>query len=541
MTPGTLYYGDCLEWMDCWPDECVDLVYLDPPFNSQTNYNVLFSAELAGEAQFQAFADTWQWDEAAGERMAMFEGAIANPLHDAVCGLFRLLGPSGMMAYLTYMAERLLPTRRLLKPTGSIYLHCDPTASHYLKALMDAIYGGRNFRNEITWRRINPTGRASRRFANNADTILYYGKSDQQIWNPQFLPHDPEYVKRMYRYKDEAGRLYRLGDLKGAGTRKGSSGKPWRGVDPNETGSHWAIPNKALPEDATGLSSQDKLDLLDDMGRIYWPEKGKVPSYKRYLDEMPGTPVDNIWNDISGLSSKSSERLGYDTQKPLALLERIILASSNEGQIVLDPFCGCGTSVEAAHKLNREWVGIDISPYAIDVIRNRRKGLQDVPIQTDGIPNSLSAARMLAREKPFAFETWAVCRLPGFAPNDPKFQIGDRGIDGRGKLAEKPENYPSRLALAQVKGGKFSASQFRDFMHVLERDKAAVGCFLTLDPIPASARADAKQYGSLKVAGQHYDRLHPFSIRDYFDRRPPVLPAMLDPYTGKPVYQMALL
>ena len=165
--------------------------------------------------------------------------------------------------------------------------------------------------------------------------------------------------------------------------------------------------------------------------------------------------------------------------------------------------------------------------------------MKDLNVPAEGIPSSLVSARKLAREKPFAFEAWAVCRLPGFAPNE--HQVGDGGVDGRGKLADQPEDFPSRLALAQVKGGKFSASQFRDFKHVLERDKAAVGCFLTLDPIPSSARADAKQYGSLKVAGQRFDRLHPFSIRDYFDNRPPVLPAMLDPYTGKPVYQMNLL
>ena len=246
--------------------------------------------------------------------------------------------------------------------------------------------------------------------------------------------------------------------------------------------------------------------------------------------------LDNVWR-IPCLQPASKERLGYPTQKPLALLERIINASSQEGDVVLDPFCGCGTAVDAAQRLNRQWVGIDISPFAIDLIRKHR--LKDLKVSAEGIPSSLVSARMLAREKPFAFEAWAVTRLPGFAPNEK--QVGDGGIDGRGKLAEKPEDFPSRLALAQVKGGAFTASGFRDFLHVLNRDKAAVGCFLTLDQAPASARAEAKRFGTLKVAGQQYDRLHPFSIRDYFDNRPPVLPAMLDPYTGKPVYQMALL
>ena len=545
MTPGTLYYGDCLDWMDRWPDKCVDLIYLDPPFNSKTDYNVLYSSESAGDAQIRAFTDTWQWDEAAGERMALFEGAIAHPLHGPVCALFRLLGPSGMMAYLTYMAERLLPTRRLLRSTGSIYLHCDPTASHYLKALMDAIYGGGGFRNEIIWRRTGAHGRA-KRWGPIHDCILFYSKSKQWTWNRTYENYDPDYVEKFYRHTDEAGRKYQLVTLDGPGLRGGSSGKQWRGVNPSDSGRHWEIPpDRALPNNFVfpagyaEMSCQERLDILDAAGLIYWPKSGGKPRYKRFLSAAEGNPIQDIIGDIRPISSQAKERLGYPTQKPVALLERIVQASSNEGDVVLDPFCGCGTAIEAAQKLGRQWAGIDISPFAIDLIRSRRNGLKDVVIQTDGIPTSLLSARMLARDKPFAFESWAVCRLPGFAPNE--HQVGDGGIDGRGRLAEQPEDFPSRLALAQVKGGKFNASQFRDFKHVLERDKAAVGCYLTLDPIPQAARADAKQYGSLKVSGQRFDRLHPFSIRDYFEKRPPALPAMLDPYTGKPVYQMALL
>ena len=219
MNPGTLYYGDCLEWMDRWPEECVDLIYLDPPFNSKTNYNILYSASSAGDAQVRAFTDTWQWDEAAGERMARIEGAVAHPLHDAVCGLFRLLGPSGMVAYLTYMAERLLPTRRLLKPAGSIYLHCDPTASHYLKALMDAIYGGRNFRNEIVWKRYGAHNDAAR-FGSVHDTILVYAKTGKPHWNGCWIEHREEYVRQAYRHSDHRGR-FRTAPLHSGGLQGG--------------------------------------------------------------------------------------------------------------------------------------------------------------------------------------------------------------------------------------------------------------------------------------------------------------------------------
>ena len=518
--PNTLYYGDCLEWMDRWEDECVDLIYADPPFNSQTNYNVLYSAEAAGDAQMRAFSDTWQWDEAAGERMARFDGAVAHPLHGAVCGLYQCLGPSGMMAYLTYMAERLWPTRRLLRPSGSIYLHCDPTASHYLKVLLDAIYGGTNFRNEVVWQRTSSRNDA-RRWGGVHDTVLFYSRSPAFHWNPTVEPHDERYVRQFFRHQDDRGR-YRLHEI----IRTASMGErpnlsyEFRGYTPR-----WGW-----------RTVREKVEELDRDGRLVWSKSGR-PYLKRYLRDHPGTPVRDVIIDIPPLSGHAKERLGYQTQKPLALLERIVNASSNPGDVVLDPFCGCGTAIEAAHRLGRQWAGIDISPFAIDLIRNRR--LKDLDVPAEGIPSSLDAARMLAREKPFAFETWAVTRLPGFAPN--QRQVGDGGVDGRGKLADQPEDLDSRLAVAQVKGGRFSASGFRDFKHVLERDKAAVGCYLTLDPIPASARADAKQYGFLTVSGHRYDRLHPFSIRDYFEDRPPALPAMLDPYTGKPVYQMALL
>ena len=256
-----------------------------------------------------------------------------------------------------------------------------------------------------------------------------------------------------------------------------------------------------------------------------------MPRLKKFLDEQPGVPLQDVWTDVRPIHNLAPERLGYPTQKPRSLLERIIAASSNKGDVVLDPFCGCGTTIEAARRLERRWCGIDISAFAIDLIRDRR--LQDRTIPTYGIPADLVGARRLATDDPFAFESWAVTRLPGFAPNIR--QRGDGGVDGRATLALSPDDFRSRLALAQVKGGRFTVSYLRDFRHVIDREKAAVGCFMTLDPAPARHRADAKTAGVVHVSGQSFDRLHLWSMAEYFDRRYPTLPIMTDPYSGKPI------
>ncbi len=473
MELNTLYYGDCLEWMEQWADECVDLIYLDPPFNSNANYNILFSnaVDNGEKAQYRAFNDTWHWDAASVERYAAFRDAAARPAHEAVVGLYHVLGESGMLAYITYMAERLEHMRRLLKPTGSIYLHCDPTASHYLKVVMDAVFGKRNFRREIIWNLQTASGYKSavHGYIRGHDTIFYYVNDRSRfVFNKHYTPHKPEYIAR-FNKADEDGRRYR--------------------------------------SDRPG-------------GR------------RQYLDETPGVALTSVWSDIMSFQqhSSSKEFLNYPTQKPLALLERIVKASSNEEDVVLDPFCGCGTAIEAAMRLNRRWAGIDISSLAIDLIRNVR--LKDPSIPARGMPFDMASARMLAREKPFDFESWAITRLPGFAPNTKK--VGDKGIDGRATLAHKPDNIDSRLALAQVKGGRFSLSALRDFIGVLNRDKAAVGCFITLDPVASrEARAEAAKCGKASVLGVEYGRLQLWSIRDYFNKKRPDMPVMTNPYTGK--------
>lgn len=278
------------------------------------------------------------------------------------------------------------------------------------------------------------------------------------------------------------------------------------------------------------------MERLDREGKLHFTKSGGIRQ-KRYLDDLKGRPVQSLWDDINQINSQSRERLGYATQKPLALLERVVSSSSNKGDVILDPFCGCGTTVEAAHKLGRPWIGIDISSFAIDVIRERR--LQDATIPAYGIPYDLAGASKLARERPFAFETWAVTRLNGFVPNTK--QVADGGVDGRGTVWEQPDGDLTRLALAQVKGGAFSLGNLRDFNHVIGRDRAALGCYLTLDRVDThAARTETAGMGTVRVGGMAYPRMQRWSMAEYFDKLPPVLPLMADPYTGKPM-QMRLI
>ena len=497
--------------MSQWDDRSVDLIYLDPPFNSKTDYNVLYSTE--GEtAQFQAFSDTWSWDAAAAERLERFEGGAGKLAHDVIVGLDRMLGPSGMLAYLTYMAERLEQMQRLLKPTGSIYLHCDPTASHYLKAVMDAIFGHQNFRNEIIWKRTSSHNDASL-LGSVHDTILLYTRTGEYTYNRQLLPYSSDYVEQRYKRSDADGRRWMDGDLSAKGLSGGGYEYEHKGIHGN-----WRVPPETMKK-------------LDFENRLHFTRKGGI-RIKRYLDEMEGLPLNDVWTDIPPINSQAGERLGYPTQKPTALLERIVKASSNAGDLVLDPFCGCGTTIDAARRLNRRWAGIDISSFAVDLIIKRR--LQGAAVSTKGIPTDLASARKLAREQPFNFESWAVTRLPGFAPNTK--QVGDGGVDGRGMLSVKPDDFDSRLALAQIKGGKFGISPFRDFIGVTNRDKAAIGCYVTLDSTgtPAS-KIDMLKAGRIKVGGQAYPRVQLWPISHYFEDRMPNLPPMNDPYSGKPM------
>ena len=468
MDDNALYYGDCLDWMREWPDESVDLVYLDPPFNSNADYNIIFGAGDGAPAQVRGFADTWKWDAAAAERVARIENALNHPLHATATGLRAQLGPSGMLAYLTYMGERLLEMRRLLKPTGGIYLHCDPTASHYLKGVLDAIFGHASFRNEIVWSYRRWSVASFRGFQRMHDTIFYYMKDPARgIYNVEYEPASESYLQR----------------FGGGSNRK----------DPDN-------PTRVIPVD----------------------------------EPTRGMPRRDVWSDIGIIAGNSRERVGYPTQKPLALLERIVAASSNPGDLVLDPFCGCGTAVVAAHNLGRRWIGIDISATAMDIIQRRMKPA-GIEAETYGIPRDLPSARRLAAERPHDFEAWAVSCVPGLAPNERRG--GDGGIDGRGRILDAPAGGGPRLVLAQVKGGRgFVLDQFRAFLRVLDREGAALGVYVTLDPVTSpSARREAAELGEVAVGAGRYPRVQLWSVADHFEGRQPSLPTLADPDTGRPI------
>jgi DNA modification methylase len=324
---------------------------------------------------------------------------------------FRDRWRGGLPKYIDWVHVRAVELHRVLKPSGSLYFHCDSHASHYLKVMLDGIFGPENFRNEIIWKRTTAHSSA-KKFAPIHDTVLCYGKSRSVTWNGARLPYEQEYLDKYYRFDDGDGRLYWRADVCAAGVRKGSSGLPWRGFDPATKGMHWKF-------------TTERLDELDAEGRIYWPSGGTGwPQYKRYRDELKGKAVGDIWDDIDRINPKGAERVGYPTQKPEALLERIIEASSNPGDIVLDPFCGCGTTVSVASRLGRKWIGIDISPTAMRVIRRRLNRAHIYDFRIDHLPETEEDLRKLEH---FEFQNWIIDVLHG--KHSPR-KTHDMGIDG---------------------------------------------------------------------------------------------------------------
>ena len=485
----TLYYGDNLEIMRQYvPDESVELVYLDPPFNSNATYNVLFKERTGEEspAQIKAFTDTWEWTR---ESERTFEQEIvgnpsASPKVKEMIGAFlNFIGRNAMMAYLVMMTPRLVELHRVLKPTGSLYLHCDPTAGHYLKILMDAVFGTGSFRNEITWKRYgahNDVGQGSTRFGRVHDIIFLYGKTDSVTWHQGFVPLDESYVKSTYRYVDEeTGKKFTTTPLTGpGGAEKGNPVYEWNGHT-----RAWRY-------------SRQTMQRLDQEGRLYYSKTG-YPRRKLYLDESKGVPIQDMWSDIYSLSGSNSERLGYPTQKPEALLERIIEASSNEGDVVLDPFCGCGTAVAAAQKLNRHWIGIDITHLAVALMKNRLKtgfGLvSGKEYKVVGEPVDVGSARALAEQDRFQFQYWAMSLLEALPKGDEK-KGADRGIDGVVHFVDGPKREMQK-AIVQVKSGKVSSPHIRDLKGTMEREKAALGLFITLEKPTRDMQLEAVSAG----------------------------------------------
>ena len=467
-SPNQLYFGDNLDILrQHIADESVDLIYLDPPFNSNATYNVLFR-ERSGEesaAQITAFDDTWRWgleSELAYQEVITKQGGKVGEL---LAALRSFLGQNDMMAYLTMMAQRMVELHRVLKPTGSIYLHCDPTASHYLKLMMDAVFGPDNYRSEIIWRRTNAKGLAFKGYPRNNDILLYYSKDAGFSWNRPFRPYDEEYVERFYRHTEpETGRRYRLSDLTNPNKNRPNLTYEWNG--------HLRV----------WRWTKERMQEALDSGIIDYSSTG-LASQKRYLDEMHGNPVDTIWEDIKPIQAHAAERLGYPTQKPEALLERIISASSNEGDVVLDPFCGCGTAVAAAERLNRRWIGIDVTHLAITLIRHRMHdsfGEDLRPYDVVGEPKDLLSAESLALHDRYQFEWWALGLVDARPARDRK-KGADAGIDGYINFFDDNSGKPKRIVV-QVKSGNVQRNQIATLKSDMEREKADLALFVTLKP-----------------------------------------------------------
>ena len=559
--PNHLYYGDCLDVMEGWPDESVDLVYLDPPSNSNTSAFLLQTQNAEKlDAAAGALTDIWVWNAQAEQRLKRLSHT-KHPAERAVRAAAINLGSSDRLAYLTYMTERLTIMKRLLKPTGAIYLHCDPTVSHYLKPIMDALFGTENYRNEIIWcptgGRTIPNNPNPKSFSKSSDTILFYGMPDHQL-KASYEP-DPD-AERRYPHVDENGRRFALMSLWRSPSMdaRPNLNYEWKSyVNPYSSG--WRV-------------TKERLEQLHQERRIYF--RNNRPYHILYMDENKGKPIGNVWTDIGRLQGIKRESLGYPSQKPLALLERILKASSNEGDLILDPFCGCGTTIEAGLKLGRQVIGIDVSMFSLDVINTVRfkrrypslpiKGFGDSlkpvePVETQQpktpqFPNDFKPATLgedsdviyqlddvfhtdfeafscLVQKEPYRFQDWTVQQVQ-MIPNSKKSRDG--GIDGAGSLVNASEDYYESFALAQVKSNSRNwRADVERFCYTLDNKNAACGVFITLNPIGTRSPAHkiADEFGNITVDNATYPRLQLWSVKEFFetDTRPN-LPSMVDPY-----------
>ncbi len=488
----TLFFGDNLDVMrERIADASVDLIYLDPPFNSKATYNIVYKSPVGAESQRKAFEDTWRWEdgaEAAMDDIRRADVSIFKVLH----ALQGFMGQSDVMAYLAMMAVRLLEMKRILRDNGSIYLHCDPTASHYLKIVLDAIFGKEAFTNEIIWQRTNSKSHAFTRFSSAHDVILMYRKSGQFIWQAQYVPHSDKLLKSHYNnVEDSTGRRYTLGDCLNPNPDRPNLTYEWNGLV-----KVWRW-------------TKEKMQSLHDEGRLVYTSSG-MPRYKRYLDEMSGTPLTDVWTDIPPINSQAQERLGYPTQKPVALLERLIRASTKEGDVVLDPFCGCGTTIHAAERLGRSWIGIDVTYLAIQVIVDRIKTrLPSAQYSIEGIPKDEFAARKLAEQDPYVFQEWAVARVGG----QPRGRGPDKGIDGEVIFVRGPNNYGR--AIVSVKAGRHvGPDAVRVLKSVVERERADMGVFICLNDPTQDMRTEAAVGGRIELPGGDRAKIQIVTVAD---------------------------
>jgi len=461
-----LYFGDNLDIMrEYIPDESIDLIYLDPPFNSKATYNVLFQEKNGTEsgAQIEAFSDTWQWGHESEQAYHELVTQGPKKLADLIQAMRSFLGTNDMMAYLVMMAIRLVEMHRALKPTGSIYLHCDPTASHYLKILMDSIFSAYNFRNEVIWHYSGWNAKLRGSFNNRHDILLFYGKASNQTFNSYAIPwaSEEEYVR----------------------VRK------------------------------------QKVHQDDESNKYVMSDAGGGKRVKRYLKEAMsyGKPIDDVW-DIPKLNNSSKERLGYPTQKPEALLERIINASSNEGDIVMDPFCGCGTTIAVAERLGRKWIGIDITNLAVTLMKHR---LEDTfspdlsPYEVIGDPKDIYGARALAEHDRYQFEWWALGKVAARPAQDKK-KGADKGIDGYVYFIDDDSGRAKKIVI-QVKSGKVNFGYIQALKGAVEEENAAIGALITLQeptkPMKEAAAA-AGLYVPEHFPDKHYPRVQILTIEE---------------------------
>lgn len=505
---GTLYYGDNLDILRRHiPDASVHLIYLDPPFQSNQDYNVLFAEQNGSRstAQIRAFEDTWRWDQGAE---AAYEAVVESGerIAETMTALRTMLSESDMMAYLAMMAPRLIELRRVLTPTGSIYLHCDPTASHYLKLLMDAVFSPVRFKNEIVWKRTGSHGNVTRAFGDVTDSILFYARGDKPTWNQPFVPLSDELVANKFRYSDPDGRRWQSVTLRNPGVR------------PNLKYPYTASDGITYQPHPNGWScALERMQHYDREGRLHFPAKpGGQLRLKMYLDESLGARVQNLWDDIPPLNSQAQERLGYPTQKPEALLERIIQASSNEGDTILDPFCGCGTAVAVAQRLKRSWIGIDITCLATGLIKARlRDAFGDKAVfEVIGEPVTLPEAQALAEQDPYQFQWWAL-GLVGARPVEQK-KGADRGIDGRLYFHDEGKGGKTKQIILSVKAGHLTAAHVRDLRGVMEREQAQMGVLLCMEEPTKAMRAEAASAGFYESPGwfKKFPRLQILTIAD---------------------------
>lgn len=544
MADNKLYFGDNLVVLrHDIADESVDLVYLDPPFNSNATYNVLFKSPTGqqSQAQIEAFEDTWHWGPDTELRFDEVMNSGRTGVSEMLRAMRLFLGENDMMAYLTMMAVRLIELQRVLKPTGSLYLHCDPTASHYLKILLDAVFGASNFRTEIIWKRSSAhsdTKQGRKIHGHIHDTILFYTKSDEWTWNPQYIPYDDEYVDQRFANSDKRGR-YKDADLTAA-KPGGDTSYQWRVKRPldgswsHDLSDEYKNPRRGWEYQSVKPStgrywaySRHNMTAFAREDRLHYFSSG-MPRLKQYAKDLSGIPLQDLWIDIPPINSQAQERLGYPTQKPAALLQRIIATSSNPSEVVLDPFCGCGTAVHAAEMLKRHWIGIDVTHLAISLIEKRlNDAFPGIKYEVHGTPKDQGAAEALAALDKYQFQWWAVS-LVNAQPYGDKKKGPDRGIDGF--IYFKPDGKTTEKAVVSVKGGKnVGVTMVRELKAIIDREKAPIGIFISLAEPTAEMKKEAAAAGLYDCGHKaKYPRIQLFTIEELFAGKKPNIP-LIDP------------